>query len=201
MSGQFRYKGNDYYFLHIPKTGGTLWSRLFAHTGLSPGYADGHKILHEKPKGYSFAMVRHPLDRLWSCFSYLKKGGGWEGDRRDANNYYINRKSFPEWVDLLEKTPEFYLRQQHLMPMVRRIGSRGNLDHIGLFENLIKETQKLSSMFDGVRRMSIPVVNKGSGVPYQTCYTRKMKAIVEEVYKEDMEFYQQIVEEHRGKET
>ena len=201
MSGQFRYKGTDYYFLHIPKTGGTLWSRIFAHTGLSPGWPDGHRVLKKKPKGYSFAMVRHPLDRLWSCFHYLKEGGVCESDRKDAENYSIVGNTFPQWVEMLDKNPELFFRQQHLMPMVQRIGPRENLDHIGLFQNLIKETQKLSEMFDGLRRMRIPVVNKGSGIHFQECYTQRMKDIVRSVYKEDIEFYKRIVEEHRDKEA
>ena len=197
MAGAFVHKGKKYFFLHIPKTGGTMWSKIFANTGLSRGHASGHATLEKKPEGFSFALVRNPLDRLVSCFVYLRKGGSCRRDAIDARSYNFLQPDFPDWIEMFAKNPEHYLEQQHLTPMTRRIGDKKFLDHIGLFENLIDETQRLNIMFYGKRRGRIPVINKSFGGNFEACYTERTKRIVEEIYKDDIELYKEIFEEQR----
>jgi len=198
MAGEFSYNGNKYFFLHIPKTGGKMWEHLFGPVGLT----SGHGFVDSKPEGYSFTVVRNPFDRLVSCFCYLKAGGCWSGDANDAAKYEITHSSFSDWVKLASTNPEHYLEQQHVMPMIRRIGKRENFDHIGLFENLEKETRKLYAIIHNqnleeleqiANKIEVPIINKSKHKSFEKYYTPETKEIVAELYKEDIILYEEIL--------
>ncbi len=189
MAGYFSHNNNTYFFLHIPKTGGTMWSKVFSDVGLT----NGHDFLKQKPDAYSFTLIRNPLDRLVSCFSYLKNGGCWEGDAQDAERYGIKQNSFEDWIYILEKDPDYYFQQQHVMPMMYRIGNKDFLDYIGLFENLNHETKRLNYIFHDRAIGDIPVINKGNHDNFDKYYTEKTKNIVEDLYKDDIKLYKEIL--------
>lgn len=214
MAGHFSHNGKDYFFLHIPKTGGKMWEHFFSEVGLR----SGHALVRSKPKGYSFTVIRNPFDRLVSCFSYLKCGGCCGGDADDAIKYGIVQNSFSQWVKLIDEDPDYYFEQQHIMPMMRRIGKKEHFDHIGLFENLEEETIRLYSRIYNLPSMGIwndlktansmihtldadvtkklleiPVINKSDHQHFEEYYTEETKNIVANLYKEDITLYKEIL--------
>ena len=188
MAGEFSHNGRNYFFLHIPKTGGKMWEHLFSGIGLT----SGHGFVESKPEGYSFTVIRNPFDRLVSCFCYLKSGGCWSGDANDAMKYGVTQNSFSDWVKLASEDPEYYLEQQHVMPMMRRIGKRENFDHIGLFENLEEETRKLYSIIHNQDLIEVPIINKSKHQHFEEYYTEETKNIAANLYEEDIALYKEI---------
>jgi hypothetical protein len=75
--GLFILQNPDAVFIHIPKTGGTsirqgVWQRR---------YNGPHKELPLSAKGlFTFAFVRHPLERFVSCWKMYSAGA--ENDPR-----------------------------------------------------------------------------------------------------------------------
>ncbi len=189
MAGEFSYNRKKYFFLHIPKTGGKMWEHVFSGIGLT----SGHGFVESKPEGYSLTVIRNPFDRLVSCFYYLKAGGCWSGDANDALKYDITNNTFEGWLKLASENPEHYLEQQHVMPMMRRIGKKENFDHIGLFENLEQETRDLYSIIYGHKIDEVPVINKSAHRHFEDCYTEETKAIVSELYKDDIKLYEELL--------
>ena len=189
MAGEFIHNDNKYFFLHIPKTGGKMWEHLYSNIGLT----SGHGFVESKPEGYSFTIIRNPFDRLVSCFYYLKAGGGHAGDAEDALKYDMTHNSFEEWLRLAYKNPDHYLEQQHVMPMMRRIGKREYFDHIGLFENLEEETKKLHSIIYNETLEEVPVINKSNHKHFRDCYTDETASIVADLYQEDIRLYKELL--------
>ena len=189
MAGEFSYNRKKYFFLHIPKTGGKMWEHVFSGIGLT----SVHGFVESKPEGYSFTVIRNPFDRLVSCFYYLKAGGCWSGDANDALKYDITNNTFEDWLKLASKNPQHYLEQQHVMPMMRRIGRKEHFDHIGLFENLEQETRDLYSIIHDHEIGEVPVINKSAHRHFEDCYTEETKAIVSELYKDDIKLYEELL--------
>lgn len=189
MAGEFIVNNKIYFFLHIPKTGGTTWSKIFRNIGLTTG----HGFLKFKPDGYSFALIRNPLDRLVSCFFYLKNGGCHIGDYEDAVKYNIIENTFDSWIYKFNENPSFYFKQQHIMPMISRIGKKEYLDHIGLYENLENETLHLYKLFFSQEiKLKIPIINKSSHQHFEKYYNLELKNIVKKLYEEDITLYEEI---------
>jgi chondroitin 4-sulfotransferase 11 len=188
MAGYFSVDGSDYFFLHIPKTGGKMWEYLFSNLGLT----SGHDVVKCKPYGFSFTVIRNPFDRLVSCFCYLKAGGCHAGDAEDAMRYGITTNSFSDWVKLASQNPEYYLEQQHVMPMMKRIGDKSYFDHIALFENLEQETKELHNMMYGHEIENVPVINKSNHTHFEEYYTEETKNIVSNLYADDIKLYEEL---------
>lgn len=76
-----RYKGKDFLFFHIPKTGGTSINRVFGFQKPNPdlGIIRKHFVLFKiKPlvnktvwdNAFKFCFVRNPWDRIYSHYRY-----------------------------------------------------------------------------------------------------------------------------------
>ena len=186
----FSYNKKNYYYLHIPKTGGhttryvlrplNCWKKFY------------HKPLLEKPEAYTFTTIRNPLDRLVSAFFYLSQGGTNKGDEGDSKRFNISG-SFDEFVYRMNSDPKYYLRQQHLKPMMRYINNVEYIDHFIAFDNLEKELISLYKMIIGKEPLKIPHHNSSKHKHFETYYTENTRKIVENIYREDVELYQKVL--------
>jgi len=74
----------NYTFVHVPKTGGTSVEQLFARYNQKYITGGGHEhTCADVPN--PIIIIRHPLERFYSAFSYWKYGGG-------------NYKRDPKWI-------------------------------------------------------------------------------------------------------
>lgn len=95
-------------FVHIPKTAGTSIRAALGAPAVGRkhiGCDHYERSDREKFAGYlKFAVVRDPIDRMYSCFKYLVSGGNGSSD--DAGMAAIvrgNCATFPEFVDMVAR--------------------------------------------------------------------------------------------------
>lgn len=188
MAGYFSHGDQRYYFLHIPKTGGTMLAQVLKKSGISTG----HGFVKSKPDAYTFTVIRNPFERIISCFCYLQQGGCWTGDVEDAAKYDITNNNFKNWIKLVYENPEKYFQQQHVMPMAKRIGDIKFFDKIALYENLEQETKNLHEMIFGKALDIVPVVNKTERRHFQQYYDEETKNLVQKLYEEDITIYKDL---------
>lgn len=148
-------------FVHIPKTGGssignllkkTCPFRLIKHTrekDLLLLYQYKQKY---NPHCFSFTFVRNPWDRIVSAYSYLIKGGGNLGDKKDRDHYLsdYDESNFEDFI-VNELTKKRILKQLHFIPQYQWISdNKGNLvvDFVGKLEDFEKNMNKLFKEID-----------------------------------------------------
>tara|TARA_B100001564_G_scaffold131398_1_gene110044 strand:+ start:4224 stop:4811 length:588 start_codon:yes stop_codon:yes gene_type:complete len=181
---------NKYYFLHIPKTGGSTVRVLLRP--LDSWREIYHEPLSKKPEAYTFTTIRNPLDRLVSAFFYLSRGGINKSDKADSERFSIS-DSFDNFVHRLTSNPKHYFKQQHLRPMIEYINDVKYIDRFMVFDDLEREIISLYKMITGKDLKKIPHRNKSKHKYFETYYTKKTKALVESVYSEDLKLYQKAL--------
>jgi len=190
----FSVKNRDYFFLHLPKTGGRTIEKIFQpylpHD--ARGIGQGHEYLRGKPESFSFCILRNPLDRLVSVFHYLKKGGIWQGDLDDAKKYDILDNSFPDWVNLLYNNPTKYFRQQHIEPISNRIPVFEWIDEYFLFDVFDSQVKGLFENVTGDTLEEVPKVNQSKHDGFMTYYDDDLKNKVAELYGDDFTMYEKV---------
>ena len=102
------YRKQQVIFIHIPKAAGTSVAR--AVLGKRAGHFTAETVrdrMGNDPyyKLYSFAVTRHPVDRLYSAYRYVKGNGGTEGGVRrhpdyDGPLFHTFEKFVMEWLPL-----------------------------------------------------------------------------------------------------
>jgi hypothetical protein len=140
-------------FVHIPKcAGSTVSLGMF-------GYRIGHSKIDKYWKidkeftlnAFKFTFVRHPYLRLYSAFSYLKKGGMSVRDQKLVENLSLNKIGFEEFIDLVYKSDD-YLNIQHLAPQYFYCSVPGNapykihMDFIGKTEFFSRDMEFLMDL-------------------------------------------------------
>ena len=127
-------------FVHVPKTAGVSVAKaLFGN--MAGGHANlskYHQVFGDKMfrRYFKFTFIRNPWDRLFSAYSYLKKGGLTEMDRRWAEENLAKFASFDEfvreWVN-----PQNILTFLHFVPQVFFLNLHGarsvGVDFVGFF--------------------------------------------------------------------
>lgn len=186
----FTHNGEDYYFLHIPKTGGTTIRHLLRP--LASWNNIYHAPLVKKPEAYTFTTIRNPLDRLVSAFFFLSQGGMCKRDKLEVENFRICG-SFDKFVHRMNSDPEYYFVQRHLRPMMRYINNVEYIDRFITFDNLERDTISLYKMITGRDLETIPHENKSKHQHFEAYYTEKTRKIVENIYSEDVELYQKVL--------
>jgi len=182
-------------FIHVPKVAGvSIHETLFAssHSGHTPLWhfeaALGQRHLASLR---TFAFVRNPWDRMASAFDFLKRGGINEGDAQWARQHLSNCESLEQFVeDLL--TPEMAWRWKHFRPQyffLTRTGRNIDVDFLGRYETLNEDFNRLIREFgiEDCRELAWANASKGARVSYRDRYTSRMRDIVAEVYRQDIE--------------
>ena len=199
---------NDDYkciYLHIPKNGGISIQTILFHSYSRVGHKSLlHYKLYNKEKFnnyYKFTFVRNPWDRLVSAFHFLVKGGL---DSNETNVkiwadqlkiYGIN--DFENFV-LSMTDADFcktFLSYRHFRPQhLWLIDEHGELavDFICKIENFdagmenLKNILGLHTNYTANNHIKRNVTNHDN---YKNLYSAKMKKIVEEFYKKDIELF------------
>ena len=129
-------------FIHIPKTGGVSVSHgLFGcHAGGHLRWSDYRALFcHEHLEGFfKFTIVRHPLSRLYSAFTYLPQSP-WPHNRIWASRHLSRFSNFEQFVDEW-LGPENLRQCVHFPPqwsfLCENSSQVPDLDFVGRFERL-----------------------------------------------------------------
>jgi hypothetical protein len=200
----YSFKSNNldyaFIFVHVPKTGGTAIENYLHAAGLSGffdplSYMPVRRVLRIPPTHYdyktldnlfrldhfySFAIVRHPLDRMISEYKWALK-----------RTKITNDKGTLSFSQFMEFALERYKRDEnflagHLKPQSRFIG--GKISKVFKYENGLNSIIK--QVFDDVGfsmndPVNIPYINKSSDIPVTP--TKDDVKLVRDVYAEDFE--------------
>lgn len=143
-SGRTLYK--DYFhntksiFIHIPKAAGKSVSQSL-YGDDKPGHYYAYDYKNESQIFFSsyfkFAFVRHPLDRAYSAYSFLTKGGSTQADKRMGELIKEKFKTFDHFANnwLCCGNEQSWV---HFIPQSLFTHTNGalSIDFIGKFETI-----------------------------------------------------------------
>ena len=175
-------------FVHIPKTGGTSIGKLLLgdldaydskpHAPLKGSYL-------KFPHYFKFSFVRNPWDRMVSYY--------YEKDclKNISFSDYIKmvRGDFPEKRGRLGKRdPNVWKHAQGYLNFWLPKKNLKHLNHIGRLESIQSDWEFISSRLNIDRPLIHARKTSGRG-PYQEYYSLSTRRIVEEIYKDDIEYF------------
>lgn len=177
-------------FIHVPKAAGRSVVRgLFDVKSVEHAPADWYQQLDPvKFEDYfKFTFVRNPWDRAVSAYTYLSAGGSAASREDQYWAKFINGfSSFDDFV-CNWMSDENIVRYALFTPQVvflKDIFGRVNMDFIGRFENLEEDFNTIAAQLKVTA--SLPHLNQSRARAYQSFYTDKSRAIVEQLYAADI---------------
>jgi hypothetical protein len=199
LQGQYSFKPFDdtkTIFIHIPKAAGmSVCMSLYGHLAGGHDPVARYQFVFSKNDFYSyfkFTFVRNPWDRLFSAYTFLKKGGisKQDADWAAANiAKYNNFEQFvTEWVN-----KENIGGYTHFIPQMELLCLPGTdklqVNFLGYFENMQSDFDYVTKKFG--REITLPHINKtdGRAISYIEVYNKGMIDIVREVYKADIDMF------------
>lgn len=187
--------GREIVFLHIPKTGGTSLSQVlglrFGHVAATRFEANDRERFS---RAFKFAFVRHPVDRLFSSFNYLKvaQKTGTSPDVRWSETYLERYRDFEDFAISLRQRHRrrIILQWPHFMPMHYWLCRPGDsvpmVDFLGRFETLADDTNALASRL-GIK-IDLPHLRKPQGY-IKKHISIEAAEVIRDVYKLDFEIF------------
>jgi len=180
-------------FVHIPKCAGISVSRSlfgknfeFTHLNLKQ-YLDALGPV-EFQAYYKFTVVRNPYDRLVSAYFFLKKGGINEADKNWADKNLSAYDSFDSfvkgWVNQKNIQTEIHFWPQ--CDFICLETNRPGVDFIGFYENLEADFRHVCRRLNTHSTLLSMNRNATRGKDYREYYTDETKAIVADVYADDL---------------
>lgn len=187
----------DYYkciFVHIPKNAGlSVCYTLFGNAGGSHRKIVDYKNIFSPNtfnRYYKFTFVRNPWDRLVSTFFFLKNGGLTEKDRIWAESHLGEFTDFKNFVKnwLTENNINNSLHFQHQHIFLEDGKGQIAVDFIGRFENIDEDFKAITDTLN-INRVLKKTNASERKENYRLYYDEETKAIVEAIYKKDIELF------------
>lgn len=180
-------------FVHIPKCAGISVSKSLFGEEFAPIHRSLHGYLADfGPKDFQayfkFTVVRNPYDRLASAYFFLKKGGINEDDKNWAEKNLSAYDSFDtfvkNWVNQENIQTEIHFRPQCDFICLEK--NRPGVDFIGYYENLAADFQYVCRKINSHSTLLAMNRNAGKEKDFREYYTEETKAIVADVYADDI---------------
>jgi hypothetical protein len=176
---------HKFVWFRVAKVGTSTIKYMFRTNGVKMPYmSDNFKFSSERYKDYfKFAFVRNPWDRVVSCYCQKveNKNPNWA--------FYYSEcfdKGFEYFVDFLARqnlaTADRHIRLQTKLIPVKE------MDFIGRMDNFAADLQYVLGKI-GIKEQEIPRRNPSTHAHYSHYYNEQTKAIVAELYKEDIETF------------
>tara|TARA_B110000503_G_scaffold104637_1_gene156052 strand:- start:491 stop:1123 length:633 start_codon:yes stop_codon:yes gene_type:complete len=195
-------------FIHIPKTAGSSFEQ-WAYDNIAYDRQQKHCTLLDAKNiwndlGTTFTFVRNPFDRIVSLFHFIgqraveriqvrkqgirtKKTTNQEDDLLIANYYKLG---FENWlIDHSQNISNpfdlgiwMYKRKT---PMVH--WTNNQIDIVIKVEELKEKLYIIEELFN--RSIILPHTNKSNRGHYRTYYTANTKAIIEDIFKKDLDTF------------
>jgi len=185
-----KYNKANCIFIHIPKAGGT--SVAEATIGHRAGHFTAGEVLEEMGslkyrELFSFSITRHPLQRIYSSYNFIKNGGGEKGgvkrNKIFRSEYFRDFDAFvQDWLvqdDNIHSNILFKPQYEFIYK-----GNQILVNYIGRLEEVQEVNQVLTSKLNrpiniGVSNRTNPSIGHG--------WSMQSLKIIEHLYKEDFE--------------
>lgn len=183
-------------FIHIPKCAGTAIYTNFPkvkrsqHTTAWVLKTKTFKTIWDK--SFTFTFVRNPWHRLVSWYFYHQQKNKWD-------NLY-KKLSFEEWV--LKKCPHHWKEKRHLNffgkispnPLIQKNFLRNPkgkiiVDFVGKVENFNEDLAYIVKKIGVQPEKEVHKINCSKHLKYTEYYSNKMRDIVYDLCKEDIESF------------
>lgn len=190
------FKETETIFIHIPKAAGmSLANAIYGNFAGSHAKVSDYRYIfaeNEFDRFFKFSFVRNPWDRLYSAYSFLKKGGINSQDKNWSELNLSRYKNFEhfvmEWVS--GKNIYSYI---HFVPQVDFLIIPGiskiQIDYLGFFENLNDDFDYISSKIkvsNRLRHINKTISRKKT---YAEMYNKDMISLVHNVYRKDIDIF------------
>jgi len=180
-------------FIHIPKAAGTsVASTLFGESSRHLRYTEYEQANPRKFREYfKFTFVRNPWSRLYSAYSFLKKGGMNEMDHRWAEEHlaaFSNFDSFVKgWVTEENVCSWVHFYPQHYFICDDALNLK--MDFVGHFETLARDFAHVQRQLS-MPAEPLPHINPSAGQQhYCDFYSDEAREIVASVYRNDIRLF------------
>ena len=182
-------------FVHVPKCAGRSvgFSLYDRKTGDHRTIAD-YKLCFKRREFesfFKFTFVRNPWDRLLSAYLYLKKGGRNKQDQDWSIKYLSAYKSFDEFVTDWVNKENIHLGL-HFRPQYEFLCTNGftpEVDFIGYFENISRDYEYVREKIGIGKELAFHNKTDDEKKDYRQYYNKATTAIVESVYREDIQIF------------
>lgn len=194
---------NKCLYIHIPKCAGTsieniLYGKPLIRFDIENKLWIQHATVKELVEYYfseeeleslfTFAIVRNPFDRFVSSYNWLCSVEGVPKTKETFRDFVFVRNEFEFLIGekyRYEKRNYYH----HLLPQIEFLEKDGDVvvDYVGRFENLQEDWNKISQK---IRIDTIlPYLNKEKHDHYSSYFDEETRAVVEERYKRDLEYF------------
>lgn len=186
-------------FVHIPKAAGTSISRtLFGNLAGTHTTVQRYQLIFSKDEFesyFKFTFVRNPWDRVFSAYSFLKKGGMIESDKKWAELELSPYESFNDFLirGLSKSTIQEW---KHFRPQSEFLFLPGKkkmqVDYLGFFESLQSDLQYVHEKIglgDSLSLRHDNSTHKKGKPDYKEFYTEETRDIVAQVYRNDIDIF------------
>ena len=141
---------------------------------LARSYLDFKYVSQKEFNSYfKFAFVRNPWARMVSMWKYRQSHG-----KNEPFNFFIEFAIYK-----MHKGDSWFMQQYDY---TCDIHGKQLLDFIGRFENLQDDFDYACGLM-GIKRFELPQKNKTKHQPYQEYYTKELKNLIKENYRDDVE--------------
>lgn len=152
-------------FIHVPKAGGNSVRHIVfggAPSAILGGHGTAQQLRAADPRLYAdyftFAVVRHPFERLKSAFWYLKAGGRSRYEAVWARRNLGAFETFDAFVRKLGESPRFQRRVMRYLHFIPQVQFVCDVDGTVMVDELIR----LEAFDEGMRSVCDRL-----GVPYE----------------------------------
>jgi len=167
-------------FISIPKTGTNS-----IHKALGTNKKDNHKSIKLIEADFTFAFIRHPLDRLVSWYF---------GHRTTNPSLPQYQVSFREWLLTgthhwtLDNLKQFGISNPLNQWEFVEIDGEIKVDFLGRFENLNQDFKSVCNLIG--REAELPHILRSKHLHWSTYYDKDLKRYAEMMYEKDMNLWE-----------
>jgi hypothetical protein len=193
-----RWKAAGVIFIHVPKAAGVSVSRAIYGRTLGHFYAQDIKKVCPRifESLHVFAVVRHPVDRLFSAYRFAKKGGTDVMGMKDSL-YYVNHPSFTSF----EKFVTEWLVHQNL----KKVDGVFRPQYLYLYDEseslIVDSVYKLEYIDEGIKHLS-STLNRDFTIEHynksedgQLNISNELADLIYKLYRKDFELLSYDFEE------